>query len=171
MFTIKGLRSLKDPDAEAYSPSQHVKPFMLWLGKPLSFWANSSNAIKDENEALRQQVLELRAEISELSSQLQYYGAREKKLYEETWRHEEISEMLKFLSERDGFKYTHIAAEQKIQMMEKELVSLRQHCNSGWESYRSLEKQWMKFIYEYVDNGSYPQMTGRGNENGCSEED
>lgn len=162
MFKIKNLRDLNNPEAPSYSP-------IVWL-RSIGYVKKQTKDILERNKALEKQVRDLRAEIAELSGQLQAYGDREISLYMEESRHQETCEMLEFLSTRDGFKYTHIAAEQKIQMLEKELASLRRHCNSGWECYRALEKQWLKFIYEYVDGGAYPQTSGKGNHNGCSEE-
>lgn len=161
MFKVKTFQDLTNPDAKAFS-------VFAWM-RERGFVPKRPKDIIEHNEELKNQVKGLRAEVEELSSQLQKYGAREISLYMENQRHEETREILTLLSEKEGFKYTHIAAEQRIAMLEKQLASLQRHCNSGWESYRALEKSWMKFIYEYMDGGAYPQPSVEGEDNGSSE--
>jgi predicted RNase H-like nuclease (RuvC/YqgF family) len=107
----------------------------------LLFFPPKLQSLEEENRALRVRIDALNAELSK-------YGEAAIRDDMINQRHQETQEMRDMLTLKYGFKYTHIAAEQRIDMLEKKIKSLQAHSEAGWEAYNKLERGWLKFLHE-----------------------
>lgn len=112
----------------------------------LLFGKRTEKSIAQENIELREKIKNLRAEISEMSRQLGEYGKKEIEEYMSNERLNEANEMLDFINAKEGFRYTHRAAEQRINMLEKEVENFRKIYLDMRGAYTSLEREWLRYL-------------------------